>query len=725
MAFYALGLIVCVLGYLHFESNMEDVFQWLPDETPDRELYNHFVDSFGVDDFLVVTWPDCTITDKRADEFSTSLIANDKDDLIEQAVSGRQLVRRLITQWRQSPTDVIERFSGIYFGPDGRSTCVVVMLTQRGMNDRVTMIGLVKQTAKEAIGVSEDDLVLAGYPQMGAYGDAVVRSSIRDFVGPSCVISTIVAWICLRHFGLTIIILAVGGLAAGLSVSIVTLSGAKWGGLSSVIPSLAYILSVSGALHLVNYSRTRSEDPLLTRILRIGWKPCLLSALTTAAGMLSLCRSNFSAIREFGLFCAAGVLASLACQLFLIPIAIDWLNPKNVTPVDRHTRSPFLDRLLPWSNYIALSFIAATLVTGLGLLYLRSDLEVERNFSSAAPVMQDIGWLETHIGPVEQTELLVTFDNVSAAGFHERLSIIRDVQAAVESSPHVSTALSIAAWLPEEPQGTSLRMTAARSAYRKLIQQARRDQASKSYLLVNDDAETWRISVRFPFLEPTDFKGIKHELPKLAIATINGTVPGADISVQHTGVSLLYHVAQDELVDDLYRNFAFAFVMICPLMMLVLRSIKQGALAMIPNVCPAVVAYGLIGWLDYPIDIGMAMTACVALGIAVDDTTHFMLRFQDLRRDVDLKPLQALRITFHQCSRAMFHTTLITGLGLSAFLFSPLSAMTRFASLLILLITIALACDLVLLPALLKTFRFARDEARDIVPQSDDQRHAQ
>ncbi len=710
LAFYGLGLVVCLFGYLRFESNMEDVFQWLPDETPDRELYNEFVDQFGVDDFLVVTWPQCTVADARCDTFADALLESDRDDLIEQAVSGRQLIRQMLANRRQSPKKIIDRFGGIYFGADGRRTCVMVTLTERGMDARGSAVALVKRIADESIGVPPEDLVLAGHPQVGAYGDAVVRSSIANFVGPSCLISTLIAWICLRNIPLTIIMLAISGLAAGLSISIVTLTGGKWGGLSSVIPTLAYILSVSGALHLVNYSRTPGAGRLMFRILHIGWKPCLLSALTTVAGMLSLCRSEFSAIREFGLYSASGVLASLACQLLLIPCAIDWLQPK-LSVVDETTESPFLDRVLPWSGPIVMLFIVATLCAGFGLRYLRSDLEVERNFSPRAAVIQDIAWLEANIGPVEQTELLIRFDEVTEEGFDRRLRVIRQVEKALALSPEVKTVLSVAAWLPDEPEGRSLRSTAARSAYRKLVQEARSDLASTTYLSLNGDSESWRISIRFPFLLPTNFQAIKTTLTDLAAAKISDELADAKVSVRHTGVSLLYHVAQDELVADLYRNFAFAFLVICPMMILALQSFRQGALAMIPNVCPAVFAYGLLGWFDYPVDIGMSMTACVAIGIAVDDTTHFMLRFQDLRKASSIAAPAALRIAFHQCSRAMFHTTLITVLGMTAFLFGPLAAMTRFASLLIVLIVIALLCDLVLLPSLLKTFRFAAGRA--------------
>jgi predicted RND superfamily exporter protein len=208
-------------------------------------------------------------------------------------------------------------------------------------------------------------------------------------------------------------------------------------------------------------------------------------------------------------------------------------------------------------------------------------------------------------------------------------------------------------------------------------------------------------------LQPIDFSRIKTTLPAIAAETLDAEFDDDQVSVSHTGVSLLYHVAQEDLVADLYGNFLFAFLLIWPMMMLALRSLVQGTFAMIPNLCPAVGAYGLLGWLDYPIDLGMAMAACVALGIAVDDTTHFMLRFQELSSGTTVDGFSALKLTFLQCSRAMTHTSLVAGFGLAAFLFAPLAGMTRFAGLLIGLILIALLCDYVLLPALIVVFRLS------------------
>ena len=682
---------------------MQDVVQWLPDETPQRETYNEFVDQFGTDDFVVVTWPGLRVDNNDGDIFSRALVDADQESLIEQSVSGRQLIAKLNEHHRQSIRSILTRFEGIYFGPDRRTTCVVVVLTARGMDNRGEAMRLIQRVAANSLSLDADQLVLAGHPQIGAYGDEMIRRSMMGYVAPSCVVATIVAWLCLRNITMTLAIFAIGGLASSLSVAVITLSGAKWGALSSVIPTLSYVLTVSGALHLLSYSRSRGSQPAFKYVLRVGWKPCLLSCLTTSAGLMSLCISGFPAIREFGVYSACGVLVSLACQLLFLPCMIDWLSSGYPTAQTRSS-SAFLERILPWSSTIVAGFIVVTIIAGLGLPVLRSDLEVERNFSADTSLIKDIRWLEQHIGPVEQSELLVTFEYTDDQSFHNRLNAIRQVESALVSSELVSQTMSVADWIPDQPSGRNLRNTIARSTYRTVVNGSRDELAKTSHLHLRGTTETWRISIRFPFLDSVDFTAMDETIPKLAQDALRDALPLQTFSIEHTGLLLLYNVAQKELVADLYRNFVFAFVMICPLMMLVLRSARQGLVAMIPNVCPAVVVYGLLGWTDYPLDIGMTIAACVALGIAVDDTTHFMLRFQDLNRPSSTPRSEALNTTFRQCSRAMIQTSLITTAGLVAFVVSDFLPMIRFASLLIALVGVALICDIVLLPTLISRF---------------------
>ena len=136
-------------------------------------------------------------------------------------------------------------------------------------------------------------------------------------------------------------------------------------------------------------------------------------------------------------------------------------------------------------------------------------------------------------------------------------------------------------------------------------------------------------------------------------------------------------------------------------MIIALKSVRCGLLAMAPNLFPAVVVFGAMGWFDIPVDVGAMMTASVALGIAVDDTMHMMSWFRNGTGAGGQCAAEAVLGAFHHCGRAMVQTTLICGVGMAAFAISDFAPTRRFAWLMFLLLSSALVGDLIMLPALL------------------------
>tara|TARA_B100001964_G_C14107071_1_gene542059 strand:- start:470 stop:1081 length:612 start_codon:yes stop_codon:yes gene_type:complete len=134
--------------------------------------------------------------------------------------------------------------------------------------------------------------------------------------------------------------------------------------------------------------------------------------------------------------------------------------------------------------------------------------------------------------------------------------------------------------------------------------------------------------------------------------------------------------------------------------MAILRSPTAGLLSMIPNVFPIVVIFGFMGWAGMLVDIGTMMTASVAMGVAVDDTVHFLTWF---RRGIlsGLDRRGAVRLAYERCATAMIETTVIGGLGLGVFALSTFTPTQRFGYLMMFLLSAALVGDLIFLPALL------------------------
>jgi len=167
-----------------------------------------------------------------------------------------------------------------------------------------------------------------------------------------------------------------------------------------------------------------------------------------------------------------------------------------------------------------------------------------------------------------------------------------------------------------------------------------------------------------------------------------------------TGMVPLVYKTQRQLLISLKESILWATVLIAGVMMFVLRSPVAGLISMIPNVFPIVMIFGALGWLGIKVDIGIMMSASVALGVAVDDTIHFLTWF---RRGISLglNRVQAVMLSYDRCATAMLQTTLIGGLGLSVFATSTFTPTQQFGYLMISMLGAALIGDLLLLPAIL------------------------
>ena len=213
---------------------------------------------------------------------------------------------------------------------------------------------------------------------------------------------------------------------------------------------------------------------------------------------------------------------------------------------------------------------------------------------------------------------------------------------------------------------------------------------------------------------------------QLADATDSGRqvlTPGpAGIAAVYTGVVPIVYKAQRTLLDSLIQSSFWSFVTITPLMMFVSRSVSAGAIAMLPNVLPILVIFGGMGWFGFPVDIGSMMAASIALGVAVDDTIHYMTWFRDdLDRTHDRN--SAILAAYRRCATPTTQAALVNGLGLSVFALSTFMPTRKFGWLMLVILIAGLVAELVLLPALLagplgRVFRPRRRRSQTGRPES-------
>jgi len=185
-------------------------------------------------------------------------------------------------------------------------------------------------------------------------------------------------------------------------------------------------------------------------------------------------------------------------------------------------------------------------------------------------------------------------------------------------------------------------------------------------------------------------------------APLNSVFP--DLNIEVTGTIPLMMRTMDEMAQSQYRGFLLALAVISVIMILTLGSVQAGLVAMIPNLIPALLTFGLLGLLGMSLDMDTLLIAPVIIGIAVDDTIHFMTHYRvALLRTRSME--QALRSTVQRVGKAVMFTTMILGLGFAILSFSDYLGMAKIGFFGSLAIFVALLCDLFLLPAMIMIFK--------------------
>ncbi len=273
------------------------------------------------------------------------------------------------------------------------------------------------------------------------------------------------------------------------------------------------------------------------------------------------------------------------------------------------------------------------------------------------------------------------------------------LRSEVEKVDEITSTLSVLNFLPNLPRSSSVESTAKRAAIGRLTNSSK-PQLLESRLLYEDEQEQcWRLSARVAASTTQNYEQVLDRLQKV-VDRFKGSPHHSAITVDVSGGIPFLYRTQQQLLADLLRSFTSAFVMIAITMAILLRNIAAGLLLMIPNVTPAALVFGIMGWLGIEVELGTVLTASVMMGVCVDDTLHLLSHFRELRTQ-GLSPQAAVQTSLDECGGAMMQTALVCGVGMLVFSFSPFTPVARFAWLTFTLLTIGAMSDLILTPAML------------------------
>ena len=174
----------------------------------------------------------------------------------------------------------------------------------------------------------------------------------------------------------------------------------------------------------------------------------------------------------------------------------------------------------------------------------------------------------------------------------------------------------------------------------------------------------------------------------------------ADIDFQITGLVALLAKTFNNTTTSMAESYLIALAVITLMMILLIGRIRIGLLSMIPNLVPIIMMLGVIGWFGFPMDLFTMMVASIAIGLAVDDTIHFMHNFRRYYEQSG-DPKKAVFETLHSTGRAMLVTSVVLSVGFFIYMFASMQNIVRFGFLTGFTIIMALASDYFIAPALM------------------------
>ena len=503
--------------------------------------------------------------------------------------------------------------------------------------------------------------------------------------------------------------------------------------LSNILPAFLVCVGIGDSVHIQSVYRDarrrglENDDAIIHAVASTGI-PVLFTTLTTMVGLLSFRFATVDAIGEMGTAGAFGVSVALLHSLVFLPAFLTF-NRHSLLGAKGAGGSDRLDKMLDHARGFSADVGAASggirnaprrrralliaIALGLGSLVGMAGLRVYHNPLSWIPekfeVRRAFDLIDAHVGGTANVQLLITAkegktvkDIELMRGLEKLVEHIRAWRAPDGEQALVGNAISLLDVIKETNRALHngdpawYRLPDSDRALSDLLflfENAGPDQLRR---LASNDLHKTQVTIRVRWVDATSYgpfadwiqQGVDTHIGDLAVVEPTGAVYS------------LFNIVSS-IIADLIRSFGVAFAMITLMMVLMLRNLRLGLIAMVPNLLPIMMIMGIMGFAGIPVDMSNLLIASIAIGIAVDDTIHFLHQFQsNFRRTGNVEA--AINHTFQHSGRAMVSTSVILTMGFCVYVSAEMANLTRFGLLVALTVVMALLIDLYFAPALLR-----------------------
>lgn len=555
-------------------------------------------------------------------------------------------------------------------------------------------------------------LYLSGDIVLGAAVGEATEDDVSTLIPAMFILILIIIGIIQRSMSAT-----AATLSLVIATIVTTMGLAGWLGYilnpgSAIAPTIIITICATYCVHIINSffsntNNTNKTDKIASAISH-NIHAVFLTCLTTIIGFLSMLFSDSPPFHDLGILVSMGIAITFIYVFTLLPVLL-YMLPLKQSSANRvsFSKIPVINWIINLAERKNITVLASILVVLFAAIYGATQIQLIDDwveyFDERYTFRTDSDFIIENLTGIESLEFSLDSGMANGASKSAFLITIDNFSNWLREQPGVDYVYT----LSDIIKRINKNMHNDDPAYYKIPEN---DELTAQYLLLyelslpyglglDNYLDIKKSSMRVNAVGDIDTKALR-ELEVRAMSWLKKNA-SSEIATNPTGMSLIFAHISARNIETMLTATLLAFLLISIILIVALKSIKLGLISLIPNVLPAAVAVGLWGWIYGELGMAIAVVGAMTLGIIVDDTIHFLSRFQKALKNGSPNAVNAIRYAFDSVGGALFTTTcaLVAGFGILAF--SGFQVNWGMGLLAAMTIAIALLTDFLLLPLVL------------------------
>ncbi len=488
------------------------------------------------------------------------------------------------------------------------------------------------------------------------------------------------------------------------------------------VPSLLVVVGFAYTIHVIsnyydvvrqqNYdegSKDKSNSPAWLALTQVA-SPVIYTGITTGIGFLSLATSPLGAIQQFGIGAGVGALITTFVSLTfaiallqVLPVPVHMRQTANNTWMDRGFRRLAKYDIQQRKKILLIGALAA-FASAISLPSIHINTDLVNSFRADSQVRHDFAAVNKNLEGANSFYIMLATEQFEGFTEPDNLRVIEQLQLWLAQQPEVGGSTSISDYIKVIHKGMfedqlTLILPAEKLMVDQLLAIGDNEELTE---FVTYDYQQARIIVRTRAMASNNIMTLSQRIENY----LNEQIP-SHLQARLTGNTWLVAKTMDDVVIGQVTSIAMAFAFIYFILVYLFRSFRLGVLALLPNVIPVLLYFGILSASSIDLNVTTGLIACIVFGIAVDDTIHLMVRYKQARMR-EANTLESVTYSLTTVGRPVTYTTSILCCGFLCLIFSEMLTQMEFGVLSAITLLGAWIVDVTFTPALMSLIKTRR-----------------